>query len=305
MRYPTWLRQHVAALRLLLVLTVLLGVLYPLAVYAVGRIPGLRHRADGSPVASGGRTVGSALIGQAFTDAAGRPLRQYFQSRPSNAGAGYDPTASGASNLGPEDIVDTLPDPRRLAAGETDPDARQSLLTQVCSRSKAVGDLEGVSGARPFCTPGGVGAVLAVFGPRGEDGSVRHPTRVVSLNEEQSVVAVPFIRDYRGVPVELARYGVGYADAEIVPVRGGAPARPAVPPDAVTAGASGLDPHISPAYARLQTARVARARGLTTAQVTALVRAETDGRGLGFLGEPRVNVLELNTALDRLPPPRR
>jgi potassium-transporting ATPase KdpC subunit len=304
MRYPTWIRQHLAALRALLVLTVLLGVAYPLAVFAVAQIPGLKHHADGSSVSLHGRTAGSALIGQSFTGKDGDPLKQYFQSRPSNAGDGYDPTATSASNLGPEDIVDTLPDPKLVAAGKQDPSARQSLLTQVCARSKAVGDLEGVSGARPFCTPGGVGAVLAVFGHRTADGTVPRPTRVVSLNEEQGVVKAPFIATYKGVPVEPARFGEDYAKGLVVPVKGDAPAEPAVPPDAVTASGSGLDPDISPAYAALQADRVARARGISPAQVKGLVKDNTHGRDLGFMGEPRVNVLKLNIALDRAYPVR-
>jgi potassium-transporting ATPase KdpC subunit len=85
------------------------------------------------------------------------------------------------------------------------------------------------------------------------------------------------------------------ARARIAKREGVAPA--AVPPDAVTSSASGLDPDISPAYAGLQVARVARERGMTTAEVRSLVDADTSGRILGFLGEPRVNVLELNLAL--------
>ncbi|RKN41097.1 potassium-transporting ATPase subunit C [Micromonospora endolithica] len=293
MRLPTWLAQHLAALRALLVFTVLLGIAYPLALVVVGRIPGLADRADGSFVAADGRTVGSALIGQSFTDADGNPVPRYFQSRPSAAGDGYDPTATAASNLGPESVVDTL---------ATDPaESAQSLLTQVCQRSLAVGRLDGVDGRRPYCTADGVGAVLAVFRADGLTGPV---TRVVSVN--QAAPATPFLATYEGVPVEPAQPGTDYvAEGGVVtPVRGDAPAEPAVPADAVTASGSGLDPHISPAYAEIQVARVARERGADPAAVRRLVAEHTTGRSLGFMGEPGVNVLELNLALDREFPAR-
>ncbi|GAB3919004.1 potassium-transporting ATPase KdpC subunit [Microlunatus endophyticus] len=76
--------------------------------------------------------------------------------------------------------------------------------------------------------------------------------------------------------------------------------RAQVPPDAVTASGSGLDPDISPAYAKIQEDRVARARQLPISTVQQLVQEHTSGRVLGFLGEPTVNVLELNLALDKL-----
>lgn len=81
--------------------------------------------------------------------------------------------------------------------------------------------------------------------------------------------------------------------------KNGVPETNAVPADAVTASASGLDPHISPANARIQATRVARVRGLTPSQLETLIAAHTDPAGLGFLGQPGVNVLTLNLALDQ------
>jgi K+-transporting ATPase ATPase C chain len=286
----TSLRTLLASLRMLLIFTVILGIGYPLAVIAIAQVPGLKSRADGSVIKQSGKAVGSKLLGQNFLDDKGTPLPQYFQPRPSAAGAtGYDPTASSASNLGPESIVDTLPDP-----SVKDDAGKPSLLTQVCTRSMAVGQLEGVDGSRPFCTPDGVGAVLAVFwsGP-GYHGTI---TRAVSIN--QTALARPFMSSYHGVTVEVGKFGEDYSKGQLVPIRGDAPANPVVPADAVTASGSGLDPEISPAYAKLQLARVARTRGVSTAQVDALVQKYSKGRDLGFLGEPRVNVLQLNLALD-------
>ena len=284
MNLSTLIRQHWAALRALLVLTVVVGIGYPLLIWLVAQIPGLEDKADGSIIELNGKPVASSLIGQLFTDDKGNPLPQYFQSRPSAAGAGYDPLSTSASNLGPESIVDTP--------------GRPSLLTQVCTRSKAVGDLEGVDGKRPFCTGGGVGAVLSVIGPRDAGGKVLRPTKVVSINEPCGTTARPFIDTYEGIRVVCATAGADYSAGQIVPVEGAA-VDPAVPADAVTASGSGLDPNISPAYAELQIARVAKIRGVSPDAVRQLVASHTEGRTLGIFGEPRVNVVELNIALDQ------
>ena len=181
------LRQYGAALRTLLLLTVLLGLAYPLAMTALAQVA-FGDNANGSLVVRGRTTVGSDLIGQGFTrpvlvngqpkkDAEGNPVVEadpkYFQSRPSAAGAGYDPLSSGASNLGPEN---------------------KDLIASVTERRATAARLDGVT------------------------------------------------------------------------------------PE--------------------QVARIARERGLSPAQVRALVATSTRGRTLGFLGEPRVNVLTLNLALD-------
>lgn len=76
-------------------------------------------------------------------------------------------------------------------------------------------------------------------------------------------------------------------------------AREPLPADLLTTSASGLDPHISPASAQVQAGRVAAARGVSAAEIVSLIEAHTEDRQYGFLGEPRVNVLKLNLALDR------
>ena len=187
-------RQLLAGLRALMLVTVLLGLVYPLVMTGLAQAA-YPDGADGSLVSRDGTTVGSSLIGQSF---AGSP--EYFQSRPSAAGDGYDPLATSASNLGPES---------------------EELLAAVEERRQAAAELDGTA------------------------------------------------------PADVA-------------------------PDALLASASGLDPHISPEYAEQQVKRVAGERGLDAVVVQDLVEDHTDGRVLGFLGEPRVNVLELNLGLDRL-----
>jgi len=200
-------RQLFPSIVAIILFTAVLGVVFPLVVLGIGQVA-FKDKADGSFVTVDGKRVGSSLIGQAFVDSKGRPIRKYFQSRPSAAlgvdgktTAGYDPTLSSGSNLGP-----------------TNP----TLIKLVAQRAK----------------------------------------------------------DYRALN--------GLAPNVKVPV------------DAVTASASGLDPDISVANARLQAARVARARGVSTATVLKMIDQHTDGRPLGILGEKTVNVLDLNLALDQL-----
>ena len=196
MNTRTLLRQHGVALRAMLVFTLVLGVAYTAVITGVGQLA-LGGKADGSAVALDGETIGSSLIGQSFTDADGAALPEWFQSRPSAAGDGYDASASSGSNYGPEN---------------------EDLIAAIDERRAAIAESDGVA-------------------------------------------------------------------PEDVPV------------DALTASSSGLDPHISPEYARIQIDRVAAARDLPVADVEALVAEHTRGRDLGYLGEPTVNVLELNTAL--------
>ncbi len=177
-----------------IVIMVITGLIYPGLVTAIAQVV-FPRQANGSLVTVNGREVGSALIGQQFTRA------EYFHSRPSAAGNGYDDTLSSGTNKGPTDLklADTL------IAGAVDSEVRL-------------------------------------------DGAVK-----------------------------------GH-----------------IPADLVTSSGSGLDPHISPASAALQVTRVAHARGLDPAVVQALVARHTEGRQFGLFGDPRVNVLLLNLALDSL-----
>jgi K+-transporting ATPase ATPase C chain len=193
------IRQYGVAIRAMLVLTVVLGIGYTAVITGIGQLVA-PAQANGSMIEVDGETVGSSLIGQSFTDADGNALPEWFQSRPSAAGDGYDSAASSGSNYGPEN---------------------EELLAAIEERTAAVAELNGV-------------------------------------------------------------------DAGDVPI------------DAVTASASGLDPHISVAYADLQVQRVAEVRGLTVEQVQQLVDNASQGRDLGYLGEETVNVLRLNIALAEL-----
>jgi potassium-transporting ATPase KdpC subunit len=105
-RLPAWIGQHLAAVRAIIVLTIITGVIYPLAMLGIGQAA-FHNQANGSLVSVNGKVVGSSLLCQEFTDAKGNPLPQYFQPRPSTASDpnsktdyGCDPNFSGASNLG-------------------------------------------------------------------------------------------------------------------------------------------------------------------------------------------------------------
>jgi K+-transporting ATPase ATPase C chain len=189
-------RNLITAVLYTVVTTVLFGLIYPFVVTGLAQV--LFHdKANGQLVYAGGQLVGSRLIGQSFT------APQYFHSRPSNAGNGYDAANSSGSNLGP---------------------TNKKLIDRVA------------------------GDVAAA--------QVDHPGA--------------------NVPIDL-----------------------------VTASGSGLDPHITPAAAEFQVARVARERRLSEDAVRRLVAQHTEGRQLGFLGEPRVNVLMLNLDLDQAAPAQR
>jgi potassium-transporting ATPase KdpC subunit len=203
-RLPGWVRQHIAALRLLLIFTVITGIIYPMFMWGVAQAFG--KQANGSLVTYHGRVVGSSLICQEFVYPNGNPIPYYFQPRPSAAipsptpkdDYGCDPSYSSASNYGPNN---------------------PAFIALVKQREKQISAFD-------------------------------------------------------HVPVSE------------------------IPADAVTASGSGLDPDISPQNAAIQTDRVAAARHISPADVTALVKRYTTGRTLGFLGEPVVNVLLLNIALD-------
>jgi K+-transporting ATPase ATPase C chain len=123
-RLPTPVRQHLAALRALLVLTVIVGIAYPLLVAGISQLV-FPKQANGSLVESQGRIVGSSLLGQNFVDAKGNPLPQWFQPRPSAASdpsnssdPGYNPLFSGASNKGPSnaDLIKAIKQRRSAVA---------------------------------------------------------------------------------------------------------------------------------------------------------------------------------------------
>lgn len=159
--------------------------------------------------------------------------------------------------------------------------------------------------------PTAVWAAGQAFGDRADGSPVRLDGEVVGsrligqqFEGEEWFLPRPSVSDYDTLASGPSNLGPLSADllASIEERRVEVAAREGVdesevPADAVTASASGLDPHISPAYAALQAPRVAEANGLPLDEVERLVEEHTAGRGLGFLGEPGANVLELNLAV--------
>jgi K+-transporting ATPase ATPase C chain len=257
-------RQLVTGLLMTVVLTVLLGLIYPLVVTGISQAF-MQSRADGSLVKQNGKVVGSSLIGQSFTDAKGNPLPQYFQPRPSDtSGSAYNGLGSGGSNLGPTnpDLIGNIPG-----------------IAIDASTGKQILKNDFATPADPYCVP------VQATDKNGNDITDSNGNPVYEKNPDGTYVCDP-----NTVPERTMAYRQ---------LNGLAPNAP-VPVDAVTASASGLDPAISLANARLQAPRVAKARNLPLATVKNLIEQHTQGRQLGFLGEQTVNVLDLNLALDRL-----
>lgn len=220
-----------AGLRALLVLTVLCGVIYPLAVTGIAQAA-FSDKANGSEIKNHeGRIVGSSLIGQSYNlpkqdpndaEEAAKPDLKWFQPRPSNG--------LGSNSVNTQYSL--------ILSGATNRSADNGAVNGKCTEEEGT-----------LCAQ-----VLAA---------------------KASVIADNSTADYKVKPED-------------------------VPADAVTSSGSGLDPNISPAYARLQVHRVAEQNKLDVKQVEKLVADHTQGRTLGFMGEPRVNVLELNIALKAL-----
>ncbi len=258
--------------------TIVLGIIccgiYPLLIWGIGQAA-FRWQADGSLLDKYGnhttddtQAVGSALIGQNFSAA------QYFHPRPSAAGAGYDATSSGGTNLGP--LSDKLINGLNNAA-TTQPTTQPESITYDGVRFRTI----------HYAYTNGLSFKLynvAADGTKTEVPLKNYQNKDGTLNQMAMVDAFP----HNGATAGLIAGDFKDASGNDV----------LIPGDAVTASGSGLDPHISPANAALQVNRVAAARKMSPDQVKELVAKYTDGPDLGILGDPGVNVLRLNIALD-------
>jgi len=256
-------RQLLTAIGMVIVLTLVCGLAYGLALTGIGELA-FGHQANGSFVQQGGKNVGSSLIGQPFTDSKGNPVAKYFQSRPSDAvtsSATDNITVSGASNLGPSN----------------------PLLIGFVPGGNSVGLGGSPSKANPFATPSDPFCVPVDTSPSAAPVTSPTPGQKYAKNPDGTYVCDP-----NTIPQRAIAYRSEFG---LVP-------NASVPVDAVTASGSGLDPDISVANATIQAPTVARARHLPLATVRQLIASNTTGRSLGVLGDPGVNVLTLNLALD-------
>ena len=252
------MRRHIlTSLAAFVVLTVLLGVLYPLAVYAIGQVA-FKHQADGSLIKVNGTVVGSKLIAEDFTEREVLPPPPVEDRRAGLRRQRLRRVRERGIQPGP---VESEPDRQRARR-------QHRHARRIRTRRRPT---------RPAfrCRP---------------------PTRTATTSPTRP--ATRCTRRTRTAPTSATRAPSPQRVLAYRKENGLAPSVK-VPVDAVTASFSGLDPDISVANARLQAPRVATARHLSVDAVLALVSKYTDGRGLGFMGEPGVNVLELNLALDR------
>lgn len=243
-----------------LVATIALAIIvcgiYPMIVWALSQLM-FHNKADGSLIKSpDGTVIASRLIGQQFSDA------KYFHPRPSAAGNGYDPTASGGSNLGPMSA--------KLINGTTKPATMPNPKPGGEALPTVAVDYDGIQlRVIRYATENNIGleGSLPLKDFKDKDGNFDEVKLVNAFNDGDHPLTIK--------------------------------ATSPIPADAVTASASGLDPHISPENAAIQAQRVADARHIPVDEVKKLIAANTDGRDLGLLGEPGVNLITLNLALDK------
>ncbi|HWB59140.1 MAG TPA: potassium-transporting ATPase subunit C [Chthoniobacteraceae bacterium] len=248
--------------------TILLGIIccgiYPVVVWAIGQAL-FHHQANGSLItAKDGTILGSELIGQPFSS------DKYFNSRTSSAGTGYDASNSSGSNFGPtsKKLVDG--DTKQTAVEQTGTDGK----TVKIAAGPDVVDYDGIKlRLLNYCEQNGIAYDLLQGGKPADPKAFKDDKG----NYDQVKLINAFNDDSN--PLTIKSHVL-------------------IPADAITSSASGLDPHISPANAELQLARVAKARNVDPDKVRELVEKYTDKPFLGLIGDPGVNVLKLNLALD-------
>lgn len=394
-------------LRVSIVATIVLAAvvcgIYPTVVWGLAELL-FHHQANGSligkdgrPVSDDSQAIGSALIGQSFSDA------KYFHSRPSAAGSGYDPTASGGSNLGPTSAKLMFGTTKNIAYTVFASDKSPAAMVPVSGRVQGVVSAVTKTSIMLTAQAGAGAKTTYVLDPAIADpntavnyhGRTIHATTIpvgaivelklsdknpslviginvadqevdggvsgvdttankITLNDSSNTVLnvdpkntvfivngkaegkladitssmtvhviVAHQMDYDGIADRVIHYcqdnniaykssvpdsdftdADGVDDAKLITAFIAAsnptikPQKP-IPADAVTASGSGLDPQISVGNAKLQAERIGKARGITDDQVLALIERHTDGPQLGLLGDPTVNVLKLNLALDQ------